>query len=430
MAVISRREFVKLLGLGLTGTAALGVAHQPLAASGEKGPRIVVVGGGYGGATCAKYLRRFAPGAHVTLIERDRQYVTCPFSNTVIVGMRPIGAIAQSYRSLRDEHGIDVIHDTVLEIDGDGQKVKLEGGKTVAFDRLVLSPGVDFDWAAIDGYDESVSEALPHAWKAGRQTLILRQQLAAMADGATVIISAPPSPYRCPPGPYERAGLIASYLRLYKPRSKILILDAKDGFAKRRLFFQGWDLLYPGMIEWVGASRGGAVVAVDPRRRLVYTGAGPHRADVINIIPPQKAAAIAQTSGLTDETGWCPIDPLTFRSEKNKNIHVLGDASIAGAMPKSAYSANSQAKLCAAALAAEFRGDTVSETPLLNTCYSLVGPEYGISVAHVFRVADGEIVAAADAGGISAQGATLRDRRLEALYAAGWYESINADTFG
>ena len=277
----------------------------------------------------------------------------------------------------------------------------LGDGATLDYDRLVLAPGIDLSFDALPGYTESAAEAMPHAWKAGAQTALLRRQLEAMPDGGTVVISAPANPFRCPPGPYERASLIAHYLKTRKPRSKLIILDAKDMFSKQRLFQAAWSELYPGLIEWVGLSSGGKVTAVDPATRTFVTEFGEHKADVANVIPPQRAGRIAAAAGVADRTGWCPVDPVTFESRLVPNIHVIGDAAIVGGMPKSAFSANAQAKVCAAAVARLLRGEAPTEPKLINTCYSLVAPDYGISVAGVYRPVGGLLTDVEGAGGIS-----------------------------
>jgi NADPH-dependent 2,4-dienoyl-CoA reductase/sulfur reductase-like enzyme len=271
---------------------------------------------------------------------------------------------------------------------------------------------------------------MPHAWLAGDQTLLLRRQLEAMADGGTVVISAPANPFRCPPGPYERASLIAYYLKKAKPRSKLIILDAKDTFSKQRLFQTAWQQLYPNLIEWVSLSNGGKVVSVDVKTRTLVTDFATYKADVANIIPPQRAAEIAQLAGVADRTGWCPIDPVTFESRLQPNVHVIGDAAIAGAMPKSAFAANAQAKVCADVVAALLHGETPSPPKLINTCYSLVAPDYGISIAGVYHPAAGQLADVEGAGGVSPIDATADFRALEAAYAQAWFRTITAETFG
>ena len=299
---------------------------------------MVVIGGGFGGATCARYLRQLDPTFDVTLIERDKTFVTCPFSNLVLAGIGELADITQDYARLLAA-GMTVLHDSATSINAERHQVTIASGAQVGYDRLVVAPGISLRYDRVPGYDRAASESMPHAWQAGAQTRLLRQQLIAMADGGVVIIAPPANPFRCPPGPYERASLIAHYLKLHKPRSKILILDAKDKFSKQGLFQQGWDALYPGMIEWVAGSAGGIVDHVDGGSRTVFTESGfsAHKADVINFIPPQHAGAIARDSGLADEAGWCPIKAHNFASERMPDVHVLGDAAIAGAMPKSGF---------------------------------------------------------------------------------------------
>jgi NADPH-dependent 2,4-dienoyl-CoA reductase/sulfur reductase-like enzyme len=271
---------------------------------------------------------------------------------------------------------------------------------------------------------------MPHAWKAGEQTLLLRSQLESMEDGGTVVISAPANPFRCPPGPYERASLIAHYLKTKKPKSKVVILDAKDAFSKQRLFQNAWKELYPDHIEWVSLSKGGKVNAVDGATKTLKTDFGDHKADVANVIPPQRAAAIAQSAGVADRSGWCPVDAVTFESKLVPNIHVIGDAAIMGGMPKSAFSANAQAKACAVAVAALLAGRTPAEPRLINTCYSLISPDYGITVAGVYKPANGVLADIEGAGGVSPIDAPRENRALEAQFAESWFKTITGEVFG
>ena len=430
MTTLSRRKFIHLLGaagsLGALGVTLGGCSGKP-----DAGPRVVVIGGGFGGATCARYLRRFNPSLQVTLVERDAYFITCPFSNAVLGGLQEMDSIRQSYDPLRTKHGVNVLQDTVTAIDPAGNRVTLQNAGPLEYDRLVVSPGIDFRWDDVEGLDAAGSDLIPHAWKAGPQTITLRKQLEAMADGGVVIIAPPDNPFRCPPGPYERASLIANYLKTHKPRSKLLILDAKDKFSKQGLFEQGWNQLYPGMIEWVKGADGGRIYRVDAATRTLYPEVGdPVTADVINFIPPQKAGAIAHTAGLVNADGWCPVDQRTFASTLAPNIHVIGDASIAGKMPKSGFAANSQAKVCAAAIVSELGGTTMPDPSYINTCYSLVAPDYGISVAAVYRLQDGNIVKVEGSGGVSPMDVPDEFRRSEARYARGWYQSITQDAFG
>ncbi|MDX1486994.1 MAG: FCSD flavin-binding domain-containing protein [Acidiferrobacterales bacterium] len=427
MSNYSRRDFIKLVGVA-GATSAVG---WPLIASGKKGGRVVIIGGGFGGASCAKYLRKMDKSVKVTLVEREANFVTCPFSNAVLGGLYKMDFITQSYDALRSKWGVKVIQDSAVSVDAAAHKVTLASGKTLKYDRLVVSPGVDIRWNALQGYDEAASQLVPHAWQAGPQTALLRKQLEAMKDGGVMVITAPANPYRCPPGPYERACMIAYYFKQNKPRSKILILDAKDKFAKQGLFVGGWNKLYPGMIEWVKGSDGGMIDRVDAKTKTVYPTFGdPVKADVLNVVPPQSAGIIALKAGLANKDGWCPIDQRTFESKMQKDIHVLGDASLAGKMPKSGFAASSQAKVCAAAIIESFRGTKMPDPSYVNTCYSLVSPDYGISVAAVYRLENGAITGVKGAGGVSPKDADADFRRKEARYAEGWYRSITADIFG
>lgn len=432
MAGISRRDFVKLLGTG-GAMSALGLTGCETVPKSKAAPRVVVVGGGIGGATCAKYLRIYDPSINVTLIEQNASFVTCPGSNWVLGGLRKMEDLSQNYNALKTKHGVNVVHERVTAIDPVKRIVTLNRGNTVEYDKLVMSPGIDFRWNAIEGYDEAASQLIPHAWKAGAQTVLLQKQLQAMPDGGTVIICPPGMPFRCPPGPPERVSMIAHYLKMEKPRSKILILDAKEGFSKQDLFMDAWNELYPGMIEWVPGSKGGLVKRVDPKTRTVYTDEGQtaHKGDVVNIIPPQRAGDIATTSGLVNKEGWCPVSQHTFESTIAPNIYVIGDSSSAGALPKSGHTANNIAKMTAASIAAQIRDVQVPLPSIVNTCYSLVGPEYGISIAAVYRLDEkGELVGVKGAGGVSPRTAASMQRSLEARYAQGWYSAITADTFG
>jgi sulfide dehydrogenase [flavocytochrome c] flavoprotein chain len=415
----SRRDFLK--------TAAAGAAMLPLPAIAQGAPaRVVVVGGGFGGATCARFVKRIDPRIAVTLVEANPRFTACPFSNLVVVGLRELSAQGFGYDKLAGEQ-IALNLAPATAVDTQGRSVALGNGTRLSYDRLVLAPGIDLRWDGLPGYNEAAAERMPHAWKAGEQTLLLRRQLEAMPDGGTVVISAPANPFRCPPGPYERASLIAHYLKTKKPKSKLIILDAKDAFSKQGLFLGAWKALYPN-IEWVSLSKGGKVTSVDVGAMTLVTDFGQHKADVANVIPPQKAGHIAEIAGVADRTGWCPIDPVTFESKLQPNIHVIGDASIAGAMPKSAFSANAQAKVCAAAVAKLVAGGKPDEPKLINTCYSLVAPDYGISVANVYAPADGQIKDLG--GGVSPADAPSTTRAAEAIFANGWFKTITEEVFG
>jgi NADPH-dependent 2,4-dienoyl-CoA reductase/sulfur reductase-like enzyme len=393
--------------------------------------RVVVIGGGFAGATCARTLKRLDPRLAVTVIEADpsRVFTACPFSNEVVVRLRELGAQQFRYDKLGSE-GIALNFSEAKSVDPQTRTVTLADTTKLSYDRLVLAPGIDFRWDALPGYGEAATEKMPHAWNAGPQTLLLRHQLEAMHDGGIVVIAVPANPYRCPPGPYERASLIAHYLKTQKPKSKVLIFDAKDSFSKQKLFQNGWAALYPGLIEWIALSAGGRVTAVDAVAMTLTTDFATHNADVANIIPAQKAGQIAERAGVADGTGWCPIDPVSFASTLQPDIHVIGDAAIAGAMPKSAFAANAQAKVCASAVAVLLAGGTPMPPKLINTCYSLVAPDYGISVAGVYHPVDGKLVDVAGAGGTSPLEAPAEVRTFEASLAAGWFRTITGEVFG
>ena len=419
----SRRDFLKTAVAG----ASAAVLPLPAIAQGAGG-RVVVVGGGFGGATCARFIRRIDPRIAVTLVEASPTFTACPFSNLVIVGLRDLKAQEFGYDKLAADQ-VTVQISPATAIDAQGRNVTLGNGASLPYDRLVLSPGIDIRWDGLPGYTEAAAERMPHAWKAGEQTLLLRRQLEAMEDGGTVVISAPANPFRCPPGPYERASLIAYYLKTKKPKSKLIVLDAKDAFSKQGLFQGAWKALYPNL-EWVSLSSGGKVTSVDAGAMTLVTDFARHKADVANVIPPQKAGRIAEIAGAADRTGWCPIDPATFESKLQPNIHVIGDASIAGAMPKSAFTANAQAKVCAAAVAKLIAGGKPDDPRLINTCYSLVAPDYGISVAGVYRPADGQLKDVEGSGGVSPINAPASTRAAEATFANGWFSTITQEVFG
>ncbi|NTV02528.1 MAG: NAD(P)/FAD-dependent oxidoreductase [Chlorobiaceae bacterium] len=423
---ISRRDFNRLFATGVAG-AALGMFGTSGAAF-AAGYRVVVIGGGFGGAATAKYLKKLDPSLSVTLVEPKAAYVTCPFSNWVLGGLRTMKQITQTYATLARRYGIHVVPDTVVGIDTEKGTVKLKGGRVLGYDRLVVSPGIDFKWSAIDGYSEALAESkMPHAYQAGPQTLLLQKQLHAMKNGGTVLICPPGNPFRCPPGPYERASLIAYYLKQHKPKSRVIILDPKDKFSKQGLFNKGWKRLYPEMVEWRGPAAGGKVLSVDGGAMSVRTDLGELRGDVINIIPPQKAGLIAFTAGLTDDSGWCPVNPTSFESTIHKNVHVIGDACKAGAMPKSGFAASSQGKVAAAAIIRLLRGKEPVAPSLVNTCYSLIGKEYGVSVAGVYQLAPSGIVEIPGSGGLTPIDASDDQLMQEAMFAESWYTNIVRD---
>jgi sulfide dehydrogenase [flavocytochrome c] flavoprotein chain len=418
---VGRRDF-------LGSVVAVALFPRPAFSQGAAS-RVVVIGGGFAGASCARALRQLDPGIAVTLVEPNTTFTACPLSNAVIAGLRELSAQQFTYERVAAD-GIVVARTTATAVDPHARSVTLRDGARLPYDRLVLAPGIDLRWGALPGYDEAAAEQVPHAWRAGEQTLLLRRQLEAMPDGGLVVITAPANPFRCPPGPYERASLIAHYLKTKKPRAKLLVLDAKDTFSKQRLFQAAWAELYPGLLEWVPLSKGGNVTAVEVTTRTVVTDFGRHKAAVANVIPPQKAGRIADAAGVADRSGWCPIDPVTFESRLQPNIHVIGDAAIAGAMPKSAFAANSQAKTCAAAVARLLKGTAPSTPKLINTCYSLVAPDYAISIAGVYQPSSGQLADVPGAGGVSPTEAPRATRAAEAVLAEAWFRTIAAEVFG
>ena len=399
--------------------------------------RVVVVGGGFGGAAAARHLRLADASLDVTMIEPKAEFQTCPFSNYVLAGFKTMADITHGYGALTGKHGVTHVRDMAAAVDPAAKIVRTAGGQTIAYDKLVLSPGIDMRWGALPGYDEAASAVMPHAWQAGPQTTLLRAHLEAMPDGGVVVMSIPGNPFRCPPGPYERISMIAHYLKKAKPRSKIVALDAKDAFSKQGLFQDAWKELYGPMIEWVPLGQDGKVAQAIPGEKTLVSEFGQrHRGDVVNVIPPQMAGRIARDAGLAATegamAGWCPVDPFTFESTRAKDIHVIGDASIAGAMPKSGFAASSQAKFVARAIAASLAGRPQEAPVYANTCYSLVAPDYGISVADIFRATPNGIVAVQGAGGVSPRtpqnAAQFRDQ--EAHYAEGWYASATREIWG
>lgn len=419
MSNMDRRSFIKLLGaatgVGLAGAPFITSAAEMLP---KKGRRVVVIGGGYGGSIVAKYIRINDPSIEVVMIERDRKFVSCPFSNTVIAGFRDIKDITITYDKLAANNGIKVVHDEVTAVDTSAKKVVVSGG-TISYDRLVLSPGIDFRFEEIEGYDPvATPKVIPHAWKAGEQTLLLRKQLAGLPKGGTVVISIPESPFRCPPGPYERISLFAWYLKNHNPSAKIIVLDAnQDIVSKGKLFKMAWAKHYEGLIDYRPAHK---VVKVDARKLSVDSGVEETKGDLVNLVPPQKAGLIAHKAGVVGEDNkWCPVNQMTFESTIAKNVHVIGDACMAGVMPKSGYSANSQAKVCATNIVQLMNGKELIDPSHVNVCYSYVAEKEAVSVAGVYKVAEGKTIAVPNSGGVSPD---LSE--LEAIYAQSWIKNI------
>jgi len=403
--LLSRRRLLTGIGAGIAAPAVIGAAR----------PQVVVVGGGFGGATCARYLSHYDPRLDVTLIDPAATFITCPMSNRVIAGQLDMAAISMPL----DQVGTAHVRATALAVDANQRTVHTTAGD-VPYDRLVLAPGVKFHYDGIDGEPRQFL----HAWKAGGETLALRDALKAMRQGGVFAIAVPENPYRCPPGPYERASLAAQYLSRHNPRAKVLILDAKDDFTKRALFQEAWQALYPGMIEWLPRAASGTVVAV--RQGRFITDFDEHRVDVGNLIPPQRAATIA--GPFDGGRGWCEVDARTFESRVAPRVHLVGDAINAAPMPKSAFAANNQAKVCAAAIVALLNDRPPPAPLLMNTCYSLAAADYGFSVSGVYEARGTRI--AQRTGGQSDLGAPPSTRRQAAHHAMDWMNAISRDSFG
>lgn len=417
-----RRQWLRRVGSSaLAGTAVVsapGLARTPT-------HRVVIVGGGFGGATAARYIKQRLPQAEVSLIEAQAQYYTCPFSNLYLGGLKDFDELGHDFSNLAAQ-GIRVITDLATAVDTEQKRVHLAHHAAIHYDKLLLAPGIDFKWNALEGYDEAASLLAPHAWKTGPQTQRLKKQLEAMPDGGLFILVAPENPFRCPPGPYERVSMIAHYFKQHKPRSKILILDAKDAFSKQALFQQGWQQHYGSMIEWIPFAQDGKVVRVDANRLQVETEFGTvHQADVLNVIPPQQAGAIAVQAGVTDNSGWVPVDGSNFASQQVADVYVVGDASIASPMPKSGFAANAQAKVAATAIVNDLLGQDPAQAFYANTCYSLIAPHHGISVANAYVADETHVIETS--GGVSPLDGSAAFRQKEADYGAAWYKAISQD---
>jgi NADPH-dependent 2,4-dienoyl-CoA reductase/sulfur reductase-like enzyme len=392
--------------------------------------KVVVVGGGFAGAGCAILMRRLDPAIEVTLVDPEDRYVTCPMSNSVLAGFRGIESISVSRLGLR-RAGVNYVRGWVTSIDAQLRRARLAGGAELAYDRLVMAPGIRFLWGSPDGYSRDTSLAMPHAWQAGAQTEILAAQLRGMRDGGVVAISVPAGPMRCPPGPFERASLIAAFLRRAKPRSKVLIFDSNNHFPRQDIFTDAWQSLYPGMIEWIPVVDGGAVVRVAAEgKKILYTSHGAHPVDVANIIPPQAPGIAAVQAGLASSHGWCPINPLTFESLLIAGVHVIGDACIADPMPKAASAANSQARQCALAIAAALDGREPAAPLFESVCYSMLAQGRALSIHGRFQLVDGAIRAVEGSAGPRSQGSGFEGSAQEARNAEHWYKGLVAESFG
>ncbi|MFG1411547.1 NAD(P)/FAD-dependent oxidoreductase [Xanthobacter sp. VTT E-85241] len=422
---INRRDF--MIG---SGAAALAVPLGAPAVLGQAKPRLVVVGGGAGGATAARYVAKDSARAiEVILVEPSRQYVTCFHSNLYLGGYRTFDSLVQSYDKLAAQ-GVALNHQAATGIDREKKQVQLADGSSLSYDRLILSPGIDLNYQSVPGWSEAAAELMPHAWKAGPQTRLLKQKLDAVPDGGLIVIIAPPNPYRCPPGPYERASMMAHVLKTTgRGKAKIIIVDPKEKFSKMGLFEAGWESHYPGMVEWIAPAINDGLKSVDPATGTVVTGFETYKnAALVNVIPAQMAGRIARDAGLANATGYCPIDPQTMASAMDAAIFIVGDAAIPGDMPKSAFAANSQAKVAAMAVRAQLTGARAFPARYANTCWSLIDTDDAVKVGGRYAPADGRIKEIEGFVSKTDESADLR-KQTEAEN-IGWYAAITADIFG
>jgi sulfide dehydrogenase [flavocytochrome c] flavoprotein subunit len=419
---LNRRVFIG------TGTAAAAMVAAPaVLAEGHAKPRVIVVGGGPGGATAARYIAKDSKGAvDVTLIEPSRTYFTCFFSNLYLGGFKDIEDLGHTYGALAAKYAINVVHDWAVAVDRSAKTVSLAGGSVLPYDKLILSPGIDFIDGAVEGWSLAAQNAMPHAYKGGSQTELLKAQIMAMSEGGIFAMVAPPNPYRCPPGPYERVSMVAHTLKASNPTAKIIVADPKDKFSKQSLFEEGWAKHYPGMIDWIGSDFGGGNVSVDPAAMTVTIDGEETKVDVCNVIPAMKAGRIAEMAGVTDGN-WAPVHAVDMSSKADADIYVLGDAADQGDMPKSGFSANSQAKVCANAVRGALTGSKVFPAKFSNTCWSLIDTDDGVKVGATYE-ATPEKIAKVD-GFLSEVGEDSATRKATYEESEGWYAGITADMF-
>ncbi|MES2969072.1 MAG: NAD(P)/FAD-dependent oxidoreductase [Pseudomonadota bacterium] len=418
---LNRRHFI---GAGLA-TASL--LSAPVV-WGQTKPRVVVIGGGAGGATAARYLAKDSGGAlDVTLIEANPIYTTCFFSNLYLGGFRDFESLQHGYDKVA-AGGVTVITDMATAVDRGAKTVTLAGGQTVPYDRLILSPGIDFAENSVPGWTLDDADIMPHAYRAGPQTQLLKSMVEAMPQGGTFAMIAPPNPYRCPPGPYERVSMVAHILKQQNPTAKILILDPKDKFSKQALFEDGWGKYYNGMIDWIGPEFGGSAVEVRPETMEIVIEGAAQKVDVCNVIPGQVAGKIAALAGVTDDSGWAPVHPDSMKAKADENIFVLGDSSAQGDMPKSAFSANSQAKVAAMTIRGELLGSRVFPAKYSNTCWSLIATDDAVKVGASYEPTPEKIASVESFISDTGEDAALRKATYEE--SLGWYAGITTDIFG
>ena len=417
----SRRGFIKAAG----GTSLMAAAPAVI---GKARPNVVVIGGGAGGATAARYLAKDSKGAiNVTLIEPTRRYYTCFFSNLYLGDFHEFDDLGHGYGGLA-AMGVNVIHDWASGVDRDKKMVATAGGSWVPYDKLIVAPGIDFVDGAVPGWDVNAQNKMPHAYKAGSQTQLLKAQIKAMPEGGTYVMVAPPNPYRCPPGPYERVSMVAHQLKKTNPKAKIIIIDPKPKFSKQALFQEGWSNHYNGMIEWLNDDITGGLTRVDANTMEVVTDSETFKADVCNVIPAMKAGRIAELAGITNDKGWAPVNGTNMQSTMDENIYVLGDAAQQGAMPKSGFSANSQAKVCANAVRGALTGSKVFPAKYSNTCWSLIDTNDGVKVGASYKGTEAKIEKTS--GFISKPGEDAGLRKKTYEESLGWYAGITKDMFG
>jgi NADPH-dependent 2,4-dienoyl-CoA reductase/sulfur reductase-like enzyme len=424
---LTRRQFNSRVGQAAAAAAVFSLSAPAL---GGNKARIVVIGGGAGGATAAKYIAKDASDQiEVTLIEPAKTYITCFHSNLVLGGVKTLDNISHTYDKLASSYGIKLIHQQATSIDRTARRVVLADGSQVDYDALVVSPGIDLRYDSVPGWGKEHEEAMPHAWKAGPQTLLLKSKLDAVPDGGVIVMLAPPNPYRCPPGPYERVSMMAHTLkRAGKAKCKIIILDPKEKFSKQALFQEGWDKHYPGMVEWISKDVFESIQSVDPATNTVATGFETYKnTALVNVIPAQMAGTVARDAGLANETGFCPINPDTMQSALDTNIYVIGDACIPGDMPKSAFAANSQAKVAAASVRGQFAGTKTFPARYQNICWSMIDDDDSIKVGGRYAAKDGKIASVEDF--VSKTGEEASVRKMTQTENMGWYEGITADIF-